>query len=212
MPAPDPLSLLVFIDLHELVSGLRLRSELLPSEQAPPGAADFDWQGFLNRLAVEAGAALAAPPPGLRYSGAFVYASEEPGGEAEALGEAAGRLPAEAGVHVATVKGRKDPGECTACDLARTSRCHQCRSRASSGVFGGGTTDAIAADAFRLARGETFDVAVLVSADNALAPVARFLKGRGKHVVHGGFPPRGSRLSAVCDAVVDLSTALGQLQ
>ncbi len=67
----------------------------------------------------------------------------------------------------------------------------------------------IATDMITLAWENTYDIAVLVSADSDFVPLAEFLKTKGKKVVHGQFPPKGAELAQKCWAPIDL-TAIRQ--
>lgn len=63
----------------------------------------------------------------------------------------------------------------------------------------------IATDMITLAWENTYDVAVLVSADSDFVPLAEFLKTKGKKVIHGQFPPKGAELAQKCWAPIDLT-------
>jgi hypothetical protein len=95
------------------------------------------------------------------------------------------------------------PTSCNACPLGGTPECRRCRA-SIAGSGGQTTTDAISVDIFRAAREEAFDVAVIVSSDTALIPVARHLKTKGLLVVVCGFLPRGLEMSRECSAFLDI--------
>jgi uncharacterized LabA/DUF88 family protein len=61
-----------------------------------------------------------------------------------------------------------------------------------------GVDTRIVTDMISLAWSNSYDVAVLVSADRDFVPVADFLQSKGIKVVHGAFPPKGSHLSQKC--------------
>jgi hypothetical protein len=203
---PDILAVRVFIDLLDLQSAL--------SAAAAPGvkggAAEIDWRTFPRWLATEAlrqAPAFAQAP--LEFAGAHVYVALDPGEPRrtaslrEWVREHLGGRPDAQFVFQEIIQG---PGECCACDLARTPNCHRCRNMAVGGVAS--VVEAMATDLFRLTREDAFDVVLLVSSDLGLIPAVRFLEGRGKRVVHGAFPPRARDLSAACSAVIDLGALM----
>jgi len=63
----------------------------------------------------------------------------------------------------------------------------------------------IATDILTLGWEDTYDVAVLVSADSDFVPLAEYLKTKGKKVIHGQFPPKGAELSQKCWGRIDLT-------
>jgi hypothetical protein len=95
------------------------------------------------------------------------------------------------------------PGDCQACHLAGTGGCRRCRGEipAPRQV---GVTEAMVADLLCLTREGGLDLAVVVSEDNRLIPAVKFLRGRGKAIIHGWFPLRAVDLSRACDAFIDL--------
>jgi hypothetical protein len=202
---PESARVFVFIDLPGFLAELG----------GPPAAETaLDWGGFPAWLAVDGtSAALLLPAARLLYSGASVYVLEK-----SADRTAAGA--ASAGVSGVIAQLAKDPlvevralresamtaGDCVACDLARTPGCHHCRNMNSPlSRLGGAVGDAIAADIFRLVREDALEIVVLLAAQPALLSVVRFVEGRGKRVVHAGFPPRGRELSEASSGMVDLT-------
>ena len=71
---------------------------------------------------------------------------------------------------------------------------------------------AIAIDMIKLAREDAWDWAVLVSSDRDFIPAVEFLNGKGRKVLHAGFPPRGSQLAAKCWGSLDLRPHLSALE
>lgn len=199
MTQPDPLPVWVLIDLGELVE------QLGGAEAAGPA---LDWGAFPEWLAVDAAsAALSFPAERLRFAGAVNYVPDDhPTGPGAAdLSHVLARLAQTSEVRRVQA-GPEVLGECRACDLAGTARCHRCRNTSSpAGRFGGAVGNAMAADLFRLVREGAFAVAVVLSADRGLMPALRFVKGRGKLVVHAAFPPKGRDLSEASSGMVDLS-------
>jgi uncharacterized LabA/DUF88 family protein len=192
------LSVTVFIDLAEFLAGLGVGTH---------GSARIDWDRVSGWLATDAAAAaLSLPVRELRCSEIRVYvpAAAE---AASPVMEAIGGLTRAPDTIIVRVKGRPGVGECLACDLARTPRCHHCRNLgAGAGMLHSAVSAAMAADVFRLLREGSLDVAVLLSSDRALVPVIRFMEGRGTRVAVGGFSPGARELARAASGVVDLST------
>ena len=70
----------------------------------------------------------------------------------------------------------------------------------------------IATDMIMLAWVDSYDAAVLVSADADFVPVAQFLQTKGKKVVHAQFPPKGSHLSQKCWGSIDMTQLLDRFR
>jgi hypothetical protein len=71
-------------------------------------------------------------------------------------------------------------------------------------------TDAIRADLLQTAREERVEWVVLVSSDNRLIPVVKFLQSKGTRIVHGSVLGRARDLSLACDTSVDLGAHLSE--
>jgi uncharacterized LabA/DUF88 family protein len=150
---------------------------------------------------------------GLLNAGALVYAVRDPahrtsaGSASDGTCEVTALLAKDPRVELRTVAAAATAaGDCLACDLARTPRCHHCRNMTSPlSRLGGSIGAALATDIFRLVREDALDIAVLLTAEPALRPVIKFVEGRGKRVVHAAFPPRGHELSEVSSGMVDLT-------
>jgi uncharacterized LabA/DUF88 family protein len=67
-----------------------------------------------------------------------------------------------------------------------------------------GVDTCIATDLVSLAWANSYDVAILVSANRDFVPVADFLQTKGIKIIHGPFPPSGNLLSQKCWANIDL--------
>jgi hypothetical protein len=89
--------------------------------------------------------------------------------------------------------------ECTICAKA----CTHCKGSVKSSG-GRGHDNPIAVDLISLARDDTYDWAVIVTADMWLASVVRFIQSRGRKVIHGCFPPIAADLTRECWASLDL--------
>lgn len=198
---PARARVVVFIDLPGFLDDL--------GDASTPESA-LDWEGFPRWVAVEAAsAALLSPMECLSYAGALVYVVDDPsnrsgGGQ---VAEVIVRLSRDPLVEIRVVRaGPAALGECRACDLAGTPRCHRCRNMsAPSSLLGGAVGNAITTDIFRMLREDSLDIAVLLSSGRGLVHVARAVEVRGKRIVHAAFPPRGRDLSDAASGVIDLS-------
>jgi hypothetical protein len=187
-----------FIDLHRLQSALdRLAGHRF----------QLDWPAFARWLATDAQESATGVPKGdgSHVDGVHVYVQPErmrspaAGGEGHVAGTPAPRsdLP------LILIVVATSPGECHACDRAGTGACLRCRGNTSAGPQAG-VTDAMVSDLLRLNREGGLDHVVIVSEDNRLIPVVRFLQTKGTVAIHGWFPPRAIDLSQACDAFIDL--------
>ena len=75
-----------------------------------------------------------------------------------------------------------------------------------------GVDTSVVTDMISLAWEDNYDVAVLVSADKDFIPVAEFLERKGKKVLHGAFPPKGSELTRKCWGSIDLKKERGKFE
>jgi len=67
-----------------------------------------------------------------------------------------------------------------------------------------GVDTLIATDMIRLALEDAYDFAVLSTMDRDLVPAVKFLKQKGRKVIHAGFPPLGTDLASACWASFDV--------
>ncbi len=70
----------------------------------------------------------------------------------------------------------------------------------------------IATDMVRFAWEETYDTAILVTADSDLVPVVTFLRQKGKRVIHGIFPPRGAELATASWATLRIPSFMDEFR
>lgn len=160
----------------------------------------------LAPVLVKATAQLIDPSAQFEYAGMNIYMSSDEKSEAEAglrkwASQVLNRFP---GVQVTMVpRQRKVTGpKCPACKGIVTN-CPSCAND-MRGTEEKGVDVRIATDMIMLAWVDSYDVAVLVSADSDFVPVAQFLQTKGKKVVHGQFPPLGANLSQKCWGSIDL--------
>jgi uncharacterized LabA/DUF88 family protein len=73
-----------------------------------------------------------------------------------------------------------------------------------AGTVEKGIDTAIVTDMIKLAWADSYDIAVLVSADRDFIPAVEFLGSKGLKVVHAGFPPTGMELARNCWASFDV--------
>ncbi len=170
----------------------------------------LDWIALPVWLANRADEVLVAAgePPG-RYTGGVVYASYDAWKPDDSklknwLENVVTQAP---GMKVVTkARKPKSPPKCQACH-EEISACPHCaeplRRTGEKGIDTGLVTDLL-----RHAWEDTYDTAVLVSADADFLPAVEFVQTKGKRVVHAGFPPNGMELRKVCWASVDLTTLI----
>jgi uncharacterized LabA/DUF88 family protein len=166
----------------------------------------IDWKMFPQWLATDAvKMALTGSDVQPEYEGAHVYISYNPRnpGDAKLKHWATSFLDRLPGVQV-VLKERvpRFPPKCQACYQA-IEVCPHCGAKIA-GTVEKGVDNAIATDLIKLAWEQAYDWAVLVSSDTDFIPVAEFLQGKGKKIIHGAFPPIGSDLSCKCWASIGL--------
>ena len=172
-----------------------------------------DWTTLSRWLGVEAAAMISGVAASdLQFEGCTVYLSVGNGPGDVRLREWATRfLDRVAGVSV-VLKDRvkKHPPVCQSCHRPVGICCH-CSAPLSL-TEEKGVDVAIATDMIKLAWEDSYDWAVLVSSDRDFIPAVEFLGGKGRKVLHAGFPPRGSELAARCWGSLDLRPYLKQLE
>jgi len=97
---------------------------------------------------------------------------------------------------------KSNPPACPAC-RATVPTCPNCGEN-MLGTEEKGVDTRLVTDMIRLAWSDSYDVAVLVSADKDFVPVVEFLESRGLKIIHGRFPRTGNHLSKVCWGRLDL--------
>lgn len=195
-----------FIDLRDLRSALdRLAGRRF----------QIDWPAFARWLATGAPARAPGIPEGgrARLDGIHAYVRSDPMRSAGVgtEGEVAGMPEHRSDLPLILVAAAPSPGECYACDKAGTGRCLRCRGDVSAGPQAG-VTEAMTSDLFRLVREAALDHVVIVSEDNRLIPIVKFLQTKGTVVIHGWFPPRAVDLSRACDVFIDLGAHRGEFE
>jgi uncharacterized LabA/DUF88 family protein len=106
-------------------------------------------------------------------------------------------------------KKRAHP-KCPKCQ-AETLFCHVCKED-MRGTEEKGVDTRMATDLISLAWANSYDVALLVSADRDFVPVAEFLQTKGIKIIHGAFPPNGSLLSQKCWANIVLPNLMPEFK
>ncbi len=116
------------------------------------------------------------------------------------------------GVSVSMVprQKRRSPPSCPTChgEIATCPRC----GATMRGTEEKGVDVRMATDMISLAWADNYDIAVLVTSDQDLVPVAEFLGTRGIKVVHGAFPPQGSLLTQKCWSSISIPGLCGELE
>jgi len=154
----------------------------------------------------------AAGEPEGRYMGGHVYASYDPFKPSEKamvnwLKNIVARAP---GIQL-TLKERK-PKSAPVCPNCHSEirTCPHCnepiRRTGEKGIDTGLVTDLIMG-----AWENSYDTAVLVSADADFIPAVRCIQTKGKRVIHAGFPPNGADLQRECWASVDLGSLIADM-
>jgi uncharacterized LabA/DUF88 family protein len=102
------------------------------------------------------------------------------------------------GVQVSMVQRQKKRSgpKCPKCHEV-VDNCPACGSD-MRGTEEKGVDTRIVTDMISLAWEQSYDVAVLVSADRDFVPVAEYLQTKGVKVIHGAFPPNGAFLTQKC--------------
>jgi uncharacterized LabA/DUF88 family protein len=174
----------------------------------------LDWRQFGPWVAKQAGAQfIAAGQEGrIRYDGLHVYMSYDPNKpkDEKLRNWASNVLDRMPGV-VVTIRERKpkDPPECPIC-YEPISHCPKCSGSMKRTVEKGIDT-AIVTDMIRLAWEDSWDLAVLLSADRDFVPAVEFLGQKGRKVIHAAFPPQGMDLSTKCWGSFDLTKNLREV-
>jgi uncharacterized LabA/DUF88 family protein len=169
---------------------------------------------MLGPALVKAAMGIIDPTAPGEFAGMGVYISTNESSEKEAgLRKWANTtLPRFPGVRVTLVpRVREVTGpKCPACH-DEVKRCPACGGD-MRGTEEKGVDVRIATDMIMLAWVDSYDVAVLVSADADFIPVAEFLQTKGKKIVHAQFPPRGANLSQKCWGSFDLPAIRDQFR
>lgn len=171
----------------------------------------LDWKKLGPWLAQQAGAEfLAAGQLGrATYEGLHVYISYDPRKSTdEGLRRwASNTLDRFPGVQVCLKeRRRKDPPKCPMCHVL-VDICPHC-GKSMKGTVEKGIDTAIVTDMIRLAWEESWDIAVLVSADRDFVPAVEFLGQKGRKVINAAFPPKGMELSKKCWATFDVTKGI----
>ncbi|HEY8209265.1 MAG TPA: NYN domain-containing protein [Myxococcaceae bacterium] len=166
-----------------------------------------DWKALGPWLAQCAGALALDPTQHgrIRYEGMHVYLSFNPkspndSGLIKWATTVLDRFP---GVNLIAKERRpKNPPSCPVCHKEVAS-CPHCNG-SMAGTVEKGIDTAIVTDMIKLAWADSYDIAVLVSADRDFIPAVEFLGSKGLKVVHAGFPPTGMELARNCWASFDV--------
>lgn len=148
------------------------------------------------------------------YAGLHVYVSYDPSktdGDARFKNWLANTLDKFPGVEVVLLERKaKSPPKCPKCK-AEINPCPHCGEN-TRGTVEKGVDTTLVTDMIRLAWEDAYDVAVLVTSDRDFIPAVEFLNKKGRRVINGYFPPRGSNLARKCWANVELSQRLAELE
>ncbi|MFN3465965.1 MAG: NYN domain-containing protein, partial [Terricaulis sp.] len=116
------------------------------------------------------------------------------------------------GVNVVLLERQRKRGypRCPHCQTEAT-KCAACN-HDMRGTEEKGVDTRIVTDMISLAWVNSYDAAVLVSADRDFVPVADFLQAKGIKIIHGAFPPIGSYLSQKCWANIAIPNLVAQIK
>lgn len=174
----------------------------------------LDWSKFGPWLANNAGAlGLDQKDCGrIRYEGMHVYASYNPAGgvgERRFKNWALNTLDRFSGVQVVLKERKpKHPPKCPVChEKVITCPVPTC-AESMIGTVEKGIDTAIVTDMIKLAWEDSYDVAVLVSADRDFIPAVELLDAKGRRVIHAGFSPEGRDLARKSWASFDLGAIM----
>lgn len=200
MTQPDAMSLsapayrvIIFIDFWNFTLSMKEVEEKFPA----------DWKVLPHIITEEAVKIIDPAAKGL-YHSMRVYGSFDENGDSKLKNWATTVLDTFPGVNVNFVaRQRKHTGpKCPHC-YSVMNVCPHCN-KDMRGTEEKGVDTAIAVDMISLAWENTYDVAVLVSADRDFVPVAEYLATKGVRVIHGAFPPKGAMLSQKSWGKIDL--------
>jgi uncharacterized LabA/DUF88 family protein len=200
---PDPVRVRIFVDFWNFTLAVRNMDASL----------QVDWRKLGPVLATEAGRLIDAKRPA-QYEGLHVYGSFDPAksNDAKLKNWFTNTLDKMPGVHVVLLERQRKRGypRCPHCQT-ETTKCHAC-GHDMRGTEEKGVDTRIVTDMISLAWANSYDAAVLVSADRDFVPVADFLQTKGIKVIHGAFPPLGSQLSQRCWANIAIPTLAAQIK
>jgi len=202
-PPPDPVRVRIFVDFWNFSLAVRNLDATL----------QVDWRKLGPVLAAEAGKLVDPLRPAL-YEGLHVYGSFDPNkpGDAKLRNWFTNTIDKMPGVNVVLLERQRKRGypRCPHCQ-AETTNCHACGGD-MRGTEEKGVDTRIVTDMISLAWSNSYDAAVLVSADRDFVPVADFLQAKGIKIIHGAFPPIGSQLSQKCWANIAIPSLVAQIK
>ncbi len=104
---------------------------------------------------------------------------------------------------VCTPRDRKGFSKCPVCHK-EIRQCAECRAEIKQTVEKGVDT-ALVTSMLQLAWEDSWDIAVLASADKDFIPAVAYLKSKGYKVINAHIPPRGKQLAGECWSRMDVS-------
>ena len=156
-----------------------------------------DWQPIAGLFVNEAAKLVGTP---CSFEAMHVYGSYDPGKSEDSkfknwFSNWLDKLP---GTHTVLLERQRKRNhvKCPCCH-AEVAACPVC-AKDLRGTEEKGVDTRIATDLISLAWSNSYDVAIIVSADRDFVPVAEFLQSKGIKVIHAAFPPSGSQLSQKC--------------
>ncbi len=121
------------------------------------------------------------------------------------------KLKSYPGVEVlCTPRDRKGYSTCQACHKD-IRRCAECGVEIKQTVEKGVDT-ALVTSMLQLAWEDSWDIAVLVSADKDFIPAVQYLKTKGYKVINGHIPPKGKQLAGECWSHINILDCYGEFE
>jgi len=175
------------------------------------GSFKVDWTPIASLLVAETAKLVGSP---CSYEAMHVYGSYDPSKSEDGkfknwFSTWLDKLP---GTHTVLLGRQKKRNyvKCPCCH-SEVIECPECASDLR-GTEEKGVDTRIATDLISLAWSNSYDVAIIVSADRDFVPVAEFLQSKGIKVIHAAFPPSGSQLSQKCWANFSIPKIMEQFR
>ncbi len=111
---------------------------------------------------------------------------------------------------VCTPRDRKGYATCRVCHKD-IRKCAECGAEIKQSIEKGVDT-ALVTSMLRLAWEDSWDIAVLVSADKDFIPAVMHLKSKGYKVINAHIPPKGKQLAGECWSRIDVSEFYGEFE
>ncbi len=189
----------VFVDYWNFQ--LTINEQIAKAKHTKDERFRINWPVVGKELAFAACPVLGVDQSASSYEGCNIYTSFDPSTEEGNKFKkwVANFLNRQAGIHVEIRERRpKALPRCPACHKEITHCPHAECAQAIVATAEKGVDTLIVTDLIRLGLSNTYDVAVLASADADMIPAVDYVQTSGKKVIHAAFPPHGVALSGKC--------------